>query len=659
LGLIESKDDKISREYETLIQKINDIELKENNPGKKQMRLIKLAKASGYSLRELENLYRKSLADFSETALKSMSDLLKEYGEDDRQWLLHGFIPEATTILLHAQGGIGKTKLAYELAYNLIEGTNWGHYPVTQKNKVLVYQTDESPQDMKHALVARGYKDNEQLKYRDNWVVDAIPQLIADIEEFQPNFVIIDSLTTVSRYSTFSENDTEYARPLLQIVQIAKQYNCTVMVVHHSNAGDRSRGTRAIFNSVSEVWSFKEDKAENASNLEKLLHIEKSRSRAPMIYRLRFDPDNYSWHCLGREGGDSTDLSNKDKVLKYLCDNRNKAYEAVEIAHYLGIALSTANRILNYLKQEGAISRKDRGQKNQPYCYYVRANATHPPLKSTYTDEQRETSTTTGNTENAAHCIKKVISTDEQRKTSTTTGNTENAAHSPAFFSEKNLEKNSKKSKEGEQHSVNQSQDKDNPLLTPPCYNAAHPEDQSHSLPLKIENAEEYLNRTKQNESQNNCDQIATNGSKTNELPEPIIIEKLGSFGITKACLNVKPSPRKGTKQECVIKLVFPDSSELEVERYVSLAKRELLFDSYIDKKVSEWETKFMVDPANKWEVQQLVGTDEEAKFTWVKDCIMKEAVSPPQKNWYSFITPSGEVLRVTGKDEFRFLGKE
>ena len=238
--------DKVSCKYNYLIKKINEIELTENNPGKKYMRMIELSRKEGYSLRELENLYRKSLADYSDTKLKTLADLLKEYGEDDRKWLMHGWIPESTTILLHAQGGIGKTKLAYELAYNLIEGTSWGSYPVTQKSKVLVYKTDASPQDMTHAFSSRGFAENSNLMYRDSWVVDAIPQLISDIKEFAPNFVIIDSLTSTSKYSTFSENDTEYARPLLQMAQIAKEYGCTIMIVHHSNAEDRSRGTRAI-----------------------------------------------------------------------------------------------------------------------------------------------------------------------------------------------------------------------------------------------------------------------------------------------------------------------------------------------------------------------------------------------------------------------------
>ncbi|MGB3756661.1 MAG: DnaB-like helicase N-terminal domain-containing protein [Rivularia sp. (in: cyanobacteria)] len=649
LGLVESEQDKISREYDSLIQKINDIELTENNPGKKHLRLLRLARNSGYSLRELENLYRKSLADFSTTVLKSMSDLLNECGDDDRKWLMHGFIPEATTILLHAQGGVGKTKFAYELAYNLIEGKDWGGYPVTQKCKVLCYQTDESPQDMKHALTARGFKAGEDFMYRDNWVVDAIPQLIADVKELRPQFIIIDSLTTVSRHSVFSENDTEYARPLLQMVQIAKEYGCTIMVIHHSNADDRSRGTRAIFNSVSEVWSFKEDKAESASNLEKLLHIEKSRSRAPMIYRLRFDPDDYSWHCLQREGGDSTDLNNKDKILKFLCDNRNIAYEVDEIANQIGLARSTAARVLNYLKAEGAISRKDRGQKNKPYCYYVRTNASHTPPKKGCTDEKNYFPSTTGNTENASQCNKMLLTTDEKNETGITTGNTENASHPTAFFSENNLEKKSKKSEEGEKHSANPGQDKENILLTPPSQNASHPEKNSEPLRLKVEEGEDSLNNSQQGKQVNSCKQDAI----SSDFSEVMSIERLGKFGVTKAEFLVKNSTRKRTRKECRVYFTFPNESSLSAKFHFKSLDRESL-EKCLSHRVEVWEKKFMVNPENKWDVRVLKGSEENPEYEWVKGCTMAKIATPPTDRWYTFNSPLGETLRVVGEDEFK-----
>lgn len=648
-GLVESETDKITKEYNQLIQKINDIELTENNPGRKHLRLSKLAKESGYSMRELENLYRKSLADFSETALKSIGDLLQECGEEDRKWLLHGFIPEGTTILLHAQGGVGKTKLAYEFAYNLNNGTNWGDYPVTQKAKVLCYQTDETPQDMKHALLARGFRENEDFKYRDNWVVDAIPQLRADIEEFQPKFVIIDSLTTVSRHSIFSENDTEYARPLLQMVQIAKEYNCTIMIVHHSNSEDRSRGTRAIFNSVSEVWNFKEDKSERSSNLEKLLHIEKSRSRMPMTYRLRFDPDNYSWQCLGREGGDSSDLNNKDKVLKLLSSNRNTNFEAEEIAEYCGIGKSTAYRILNYLKSEGAISRKDRGQKNRPYSFYISENSSHPPLKLGCTDEKNQNAITTKVSENASQGIKKVLTTDEKNITPITTGISENASHPPAIFSENPTEKNPEKMQQGEKHFGKPLQDKEKILLTPPNQNSSHPPTEKKvSIPLDTELNNQL--QDSQESKERNCQEKA---SGSGQGFSSVVIEKLGKFGIIKAEFTPANAPRKGSKTACIIKCQFPDETFKQYKRYVPLTKRDQL-ERHVEAWTANWEHDFMLNSERRWDVQQISGDAKDPKIVWVKGCQMIEAKTLPMKQWYRFKTPAGQTIQVAGDDEFK-----
>ncbi|WP_198014963.1 AAA family ATPase [Mastigocladopsis repens] len=215
--------------YQRLIEAIRNIEYTISDPAYKIWKLQTLAQEFGKSQRELEQLYLKSLADFSNEPLKGLKELDEECGTNDREWLLHGFIPKATTILFHAEGGVGKTKLIYELAYNLITGQSWSGHPVTaSERRVLCYQTDESPHDMRQALRARGFHPDMNFKYRTNWVIDAIPQLVKDIEEFQPDLIVIDSLTSVNRYSIFEENTTEYARPLLQLVQIANQYGCTV-----------------------------------------------------------------------------------------------------------------------------------------------------------------------------------------------------------------------------------------------------------------------------------------------------------------------------------------------------------------------------------------------------------------------------------------------
>ncbi|WGV25991.1 AAA family ATPase [Halotia branconii] len=355
----QSKEDRETLEYNKMIEAIRQIELECLDPGKRLFKMSKLSKKLGQSIKDLENIYFKSLIHSENEGLISMQEIIELYGNEIRQWLIHGFLPKGTTVLLHAKGGTGKTRLSYDFFYHLATGTHWQGFPVTKKSRCLVIQTDESPNDMLSALEDRGFTDDMDIRYKTKWTTDHIQHLRQEIEEFRPDIVLIDSLTSVSRHSTFTENDTEYARPILLLRDIAQEFGCTILIIHHSNSNGESRGTKAIFNSVSEVWSLKRDDQNNADGLERLLTIEKSRSRAPAAYRLRFEPEDKSWTCLGRTDEDpaSPNATIKDAIVQFLLDNRGTPFEAEEIAHAMGDNLNTVRKLCFQLVQDGIITR--------------------------------------------------------------------------------------------------------------------------------------------------------------------------------------------------------------------------------------------------------------------------------------------------------------
>ena len=648
-GVGKSADEKLKMQFDSLKNRIAEIEMNTSDPAFKYYKIMSLAQEVGKSTKQLEQIYLKSLADFADKNLKTVGVLREECGDDDRDWLLHGFLPKATTILLHAEGGVGKTKLAYELAYNLLKGISWGGYPTTGKHKVMVYQTDESPHDMRHALDARGFEDDMEFRYRDKWVIEAIPLMVQDIKEFNPDFIVIDSLTSVSRYSVFSENDTEYARPMLELVQIAKEYGCTILVLHHSNGDGGSRGTRAIFNSVSEVWSMKPDKAEGASDLEKLLKIEKSRSRAPMTYRLRFDPDYYSWHCLGQEGGDSTDINHRDKILEFLCTNRNTPYQSEEISHYTGVSAHSSRRILNRLKSEGAISRKGMGKKNNPYCYYVKENAD----RTQELKDHNENPLTTANTANADRAPKIPIEGGDQKNTPVNIGISANADRRSVKKGGVVFKSESENLQTPDRHSPESAQGKEKNSDRGGKQNSDRLTEKSDHLYQKEEKVKGSLNSKDVVKSKDCCERDATSSATA----APIVVEHLGKFGMTKAEFKVKHSARKRLKSECKVCFTFPDETEIEVKSYFVLENLDSL-KKYVSLKTESWEKKFMGDENNKWDVLIMGGTDDEPEMVLIKGCTMTEPAVPPANCWYKFVSPRGEILRVRSESEFKLSGE-
>ena len=196
--------------YNQLISELENIYLKTSNPGLKLYKLQELANSSpGRRVKDLEDLYMKSLCATVEPR-KSLDQLEEEIGTEGRKWLLGGILAQATTALVIADGGVGKTKWLYDLLHCIASGKNWNGFPANSDGRrVLIYQGDESKHDMLQALNKRGFKPGtevrERTEVRFGWNTDAMPILYQDAAEFRPAVVMIDSLTFVNRYSLYDE----------------------------------------------------------------------------------------------------------------------------------------------------------------------------------------------------------------------------------------------------------------------------------------------------------------------------------------------------------------------------------------------------------------------------------------------------------------------
>lgn len=391
-----TKEENESWHCNQLISELENVYLKTPNPTLKLYRLNLLANAHPEirgGIKALEDLYMKSLCATVEPR-KSLDQLEEEVGTEGRKWLLGGMLAQATTTLLIADGGVGKTKLLYDLLYCIANGENWNGFPATSDGRrVLIYQGDESKHDMLQALNKRGFKPGtevrERTEVRFGWNTDAMPTLYQDAAEFKPAIVMIDSLTFANRYSLYDENRTEYSRPILELNKFAAETGIQVVVVHHTNRNGQARGSTAIKNAVSEVIKLEKDTKEGANVQEKILTIEKSRSRRfPASYRLFFNEEDFSFSLLeevGQELG-SPDMSTKDRIVKFLQDHANIKYEAEEIAHHINTTSGNARRCCLQLARDGIISLDERTNTGTTKLYYIARDSqncsTENPLPS-------------------------------------------------------------------------------------------------------------------------------------------------------------------------------------------------------------------------------------------------------------------------------------
>ncbi len=360
--------------YNKLCLEIQQIELNVSDPGLRLWKLQKLATQYGRSTKQLEAIYFMSLLKEENESLLTWKELCDRYGDQVREWILHGFLPKGVTIAIHARGGVGKTRLVYDMLYSLLQGTSWNGFPSTGARRAILIQTDESAGDMLDALRRRGFSaDMSNIRYKTRWTFEHISQLRAEMEEFKPEVIVIDSITSASRHSLFSENDVQYARPILKLKDLAQQYGCTIIIIHHSSKAGEARGTSAIFNSVSEVWKLEKDpELKTSDSTRRLLTIEKSRSRRPTTYRLDFNPEEGEWKVIGEVGvdGNNPDLTTKERIVEFLLHNLNVRYEATEITHEINGSPARVRLCCSQLAADGIIS-QTQSNKSRAKLYFI------------------------------------------------------------------------------------------------------------------------------------------------------------------------------------------------------------------------------------------------------------------------------------------------
>ncbi|MBD2094111.1 AAA family ATPase [Trichocoleus sp. FACHB-591] len=357
-------------EFNAVISQVKKLE-EIQDAGLREWKLQSLARKFKRTPSQMMAAYNKALCQQAPIKPLTVAEF-RALHTQEMQWLIPGWLPLATTLLLHGDGGAGKTLMLYEVMECVLKGKPRNGYPVEQ-GQVLLVQTDEPSIVTNERIDIRGIAETDPLHILPDWQVEAMPRLASYLQEHRPKLVIIDSLSSINRNCIFSENDTEYARPLLQLRDLANEFGCTFVIIHHSNFMGQARGSRAIHNSVSEVWSLK-------SNLEtpqeRLLRVEKTRlGRPPGKYRFQFDEDSFSFSYMGEGENDdqnSEASTQEHRVRLWLFDSDHQGipYTATEIAEFIGLAKHSARRALYELWCKGIIQRR-RSQVGRGHVYFA------------------------------------------------------------------------------------------------------------------------------------------------------------------------------------------------------------------------------------------------------------------------------------------------
>lgn len=392
----------ISRELE----QIED--LYDTNEALKQWQLRTLAKKYEFSsVRELLNFHTLWLNSRRTQRSLSLDELLEKHRDSHESWCLRGWIPRQTITLEHAPGGSGKTRKAGDLAKVLISGGKWGDYYCDGPTKVLFIETDQGEKTSCKQLIEQGFEDlpktvRERFRFLPQWNIEQNGILRKEIEELKaigedlPILIIIDSLSSISKNSGYSENDQSYARPLILWRKIAEDYDVSFLVLHHSNKNGKMRGASALQDVVDQVWCLK-NPTEDPRSPERHLIIEKTRCRDMGKYLLQYNPENWNWEVKGflsnvDDGADELENYSQREldIINFLKSKAGALYEVQELAEILGFAADSLRRDLGFLSGRGLINKK-RKPNSRANQYYVGNLPTDRSDRSDRTDRTAKT----------------------------------------------------------------------------------------------------------------------------------------------------------------------------------------------------------------------------------------------------------------------------
>ena len=184
------------------------------------------------------------------------------------EYIIPGLLPKPWLLLVHADGGTGKSVMCQQIVKHVSMGKPfevYGALEKVKKGKVLWLNGDQGTRIVHQQFEALGVQENvfivdnfDMTRYR--WFKKLQGGGVDEDGNYTPgNFdlVIIDSLSGCNDTNPHDENKREFATPLRKLARNngTDFGNCTIIVIHHNNKNGGFRGTSAIKACVDETWN--------------------------------------------------------------------------------------------------------------------------------------------------------------------------------------------------------------------------------------------------------------------------------------------------------------------------------------------------------------------------------------------------------------------
>lgn len=209
-----------------------------------------LARRHKISVRRAEDIWALAKAETESIQPQSLEDLLDQHNYG-REWIIPKFVPNKSTLLIYGEPNSGKTSFASTLAYKIAIGERFATAPYIRQGTVLFIQTDEPPTESaaKMQQKCQSTIDIPHIYYEGDWHFGKMLALENWLKDMKPVLIVIDSLTGANRGRNVDENSPKYGEPIRELNNLANQYNCSFIILHHSTKSREfpsARGTGDI-----------------------------------------------------------------------------------------------------------------------------------------------------------------------------------------------------------------------------------------------------------------------------------------------------------------------------------------------------------------------------------------------------------------------------
>jgi hypothetical protein len=328
-------------------------------------------------------------ADMAYERSKNLAPIpVAELEDTPFEYLIPGLLPKPWTLLIHADGGTGKTAMCQTIAKHLAQGRPFdcfGALVDVPKSKVLWLNGDQNERIVRRQFMQLGV--NEGVEVIGEWDMTWYRKFRQIQNKHKYDLVVIDSLDGCNDANPYEENKREFALPLKKL---ARRNGidfpaCAIIVIHHNTKTGTFRGTSAIRAAVDETWNMR--RANQQEIVERgllpqsrIVTVEKSRDDregVEMTFRLLKDFTYQIRHLKAREGAVRGPSEHVQALLELLRSDQ-RPWCLKEICEHPDFADSHLERANEYavkkLEQQNLIQRcappAERSFKGRPPVFY-------------------------------------------------------------------------------------------------------------------------------------------------------------------------------------------------------------------------------------------------------------------------------------------------